>query len=85
MKTEVQSVIVDLIAKAREIKRRSRQRLLDLRGDSILTPSRGPLLSNGRRCFRWHFWRASIENHKKATAKVSAVIKATGIKPDGYR
>lgn len=86
MKPELQLVIAKLIARAREAKTESRHSLRGLIGrDGISTPSRGPRLPNGKLCLNWHYWMACVSNHKLATRKVFAAIKATGIKLEGLR
>lgn len=85
MNREVESVILGLISRAKALKARSKTRLKDLGPDWRSRASRGPLLPNGRRCYRWHLWMRSIENHKRATKKVAAIIRATGCKPEGLR
>lgn len=49
-----------------------RKRLSKLHGtDGIHTPSRGPLLPNGRKCFRWHLYLAAKDNHAAVTAQIA--------------
>lgn len=66
-------LVRDLIRRAKDQKRRTRQRLRDMAGDFIAEPSRGPIQRNGRRCIRWHFWQASRAKHQAITDQITAV------------
>ena len=62
-----------LLAEARDRKRRLRERMNALRGDDVRPPSRGPLLPNGRKCIRWHFYKLAKANHRMATEEVAVL------------
>ncbi len=64
-------LVLDLVASARDQKRRVRERLRALRGDEIRTPSRGPIQKNGMRCIRWHYWQAATAKHREITGRIS--------------
>ncbi len=64
-----------LLAEARDRKRRVRLRLRDLRGDWIQCPVRGPLLPNGRPAPQWVFYRNAVNNHRAATAQLNALLR----------
>ena len=66
-------LVRDLVAEARDQKRRVRERLRALRGDEIRTPSRGPIQRHGMRCIRWHYWQAASAKHREITSRITAV------------
>ncbi len=68
-------VVRQLLAEARDRKRRVRLRLRELRGDWIQHPVRGPLLPNGRPSPQWVFYRNAVNNHRAATAQLSALLR----------
>ena len=70
-------IVRRLLAEARERKRRVRARLHDLRKDGVRTASRGPLLSNGRLCVRWHFYERAKDNHRLVTEELAAIMAAS--------
>jgi hypothetical protein len=68
-----ESLLKELIYKAKEQKRNVRYRLFDLKGDYVRPPSRGTLLPNGLKCLRWHFYTMSKQKLKKIQDQVTWV------------
>lgn len=68
------SLVWQLMIDARGRKLRARERLNDLRGDSIREPVRGPNLSNGRPSPAWLFYKRAICNHRRVTDQITALI-----------
>lgn len=73
MKTPQESLLAELIAKAKDQKRNVRYRLFDLKGDYVRCPSRGELLPNGLKCLRWHFYTMAQQKLKRIQDQVSWV------------
>ena len=71
----MQRMVRQLLAEARDRKRRVQLRLRDLRGDWIRCPVRGPLLPNGRPAPQWVFYRNAVNNHRAATAQLNALLR----------
>lgn len=81
IKPTIQAVIDRMVEVCRERKRSVRRRRDALAGDWLANPSRGPILANGRTCFRWHLWRNSVRRHWEAHIELRDMIQATGCKP----
>lgn len=76
-RTPVYGLLKQLQADAKEQKRRVRIRLFALRGDSIKTPSRGPILPvNNRPCIRWHFWKMAQAKQDHITQQITSLCSA---------
>jgi hypothetical protein len=71
MKSSLDTILQNLLLSAKIQKRRKKERLIDLGGDWVKVPSRGPLLSNGKKCLRWHFWKAAQTKHQKITQQIT--------------
>lgn len=69
-------LVQQLLDEARDRKRREAARLRDLRGGWHSAPVRGSLLPNGRPSAAWLFWRRAVENHRRATRELAALLKA---------
>ena len=68
-------LVRQLLDEARDRKRRLRARLLEMRGDWIRYPVRGPILSNGRPSPQWIIYQHAVRNHKRATEELAALLR----------
>jgi hypothetical protein len=71
-------LVRQLLAEARDRKRRVRMRLREMRGDWIRYPVRGPVMPNGRSSPQWVFYRNAVRNHKRATAELATLLRVVG-------
>lgn len=78
-------LVRQLIAEAKDRKRRMIERQRALKGDEIRTPSRGPIQKNGRKCIRWHFYESARSNHRAVTEQVTQIVALLPNDPDQIR
>ena len=72
--TTQETLLKELISKAKEQKRNVRYRLWELKGDFVKAPSRGTFLPNGVKCLRWHFYTMAKQKLKRIQDQVNWVV-----------
>jgi hypothetical protein len=79
----IQHVVNQLMMDAVKRKRNVRIRMRDMFPLDKWTsyPSRGPRLPNGYACIRYLLWSRAKAQHMAAHQRLSALIRATGVKP----
>lgn len=71
----LERLVRQLLDEARGRKIRVRIRLLEMRGDWLRYPVRGPLLPNGRPSLQWITYHRAVRNHKRATDDLAALMR----------